>query len=297
MFELPDAKRVRRDELYESSSDRHSSPERDDAEDAELRAKLNARLSGLLSVDLGPPGPAPATTNIGSQSPDGANQAGVDSEPKAAAKPEFEFRLFSTSAPSQKVVLVPDDEEFKYDGPAISQRPLSHYIRGELTPREREQFRFAAVTAHDVRAWAQQRAWGLEVPWRVTKLTVTAVGGKGATGPAAAAPAAADGLLRQQSIEGSQGMEKTKTKKKTRPGKKSRIVLRKRKKAKEEAAAALEKQRMSKEEHLREKKKRLNREKKLKRRRKEKEKKLAAKGAAGEGDGARGSGSEAGSAG
>jgi hypothetical protein len=152
-----------------------------------------------------------------------------------------------------------------FSGPALSQRALSHYIRGELAPHEREQFQRAAVTAQDVVSWAGQRAWGLEVPWRVTQIRVVVKG---------------TGQQQQQQQQGVAvaGAEKKKTK---RLGKKSRIVLRKRDKARKEAEDALEKLKSSKEEHLKEKKKRLNREKKLKRRLKEKEKKLAAKGEAG----------------
>ncbi|KAL2132321.1 hypothetical protein VTI74DRAFT_3957 [Chaetomium olivicolor] len=277
MFELPDAKRVRREELYDSASDR-SSPERETEEDAAVREELNARLSNLLSLDLGAATAPPSPTG-----PEAANEPHPAESDEAGGgqngdgEEVFEFRLFSTSD-SQKVVLAPEEEEAKFDGPAISQRPISHYIRGELTPAEREQFRYAAVTGQDILAWAKQRAWGLEVPWRVTKITVVAKTGKGAAAG------------QKQPGEDAAG-----TKKKTRPGKKRRIVLRKREKAKKQAEVAAEKQKMSKEEHLREKKKRLNREKKLKRRAKEREKKLAAKGAAGGGDAAAASGSDGGS--
>jgi hypothetical protein len=247
--------RVRREELYDASSDRHSSPERQLEEDAELRAKLNARLSSLLSLNLDTTPPAAQPEN---QPPN--DQSGPDQDNAGEAE-EFEFRLFSTStAAAPKVVLAAEEADAPFSGPALSQRALSHYIRGELSPHEREQFQRAAVTAQDVVAWAGQRAWGLEVPWRVTRITVTVKGGGQQQGVAAAGP------------------EKKKTK---RLGKKSRIMLRKRDKARKEAEDALEKLKSSKEEHLKEKKKRLNREKKLKRRLKEKEKKLAAKGEAG----------------
>ncbi|KAK4038768.1 hypothetical protein C8A01DRAFT_17170 [Parachaetomium inaequale] len=267
--------RVRRQDLYDSSSERHSSPEAENEETAELRAKLNARLSNLLSLDLGTAAAAgPEPTN--EPHPTAADGDG-DGEAQDQGEAEFEFRLFSTStAAAPKVVLAPDDAEARYDGPALSQRPVSHYIRGELSAEERERFRRAAVTGQDVLAWAGQRAWGLEVPWRVTKITVVAARGKGAT-------------VGGQQLQQPQG--DVMDKKKKRPGKKRRIVLRKRDKAKKEAETAAAKQKMSKEEHLKEKKKRLNREKKLKRRQKEKEKK-AAKGAAGGEEVAGGSGSE-----
>ncbi|KAJ4306396.1 hypothetical protein N0V88_001196 [Collariella sp. IMI 366227] len=267
MFEIPDAKRVRREELYDSSSDR-SSPERETEDDAALREKLNARLSNLLSLEFStitaPPQPVEQTSTQDAQ------PANVDEI--ADEEEEFAFRLFSTSE-IQKVVLVSEDDA-KFEGPAISQRPISHYIRRELTPAEREQFRIATVTGQDILAWARQRAWGLEVPWRVTKLTVVGKAGKGA---------AASETQLEGSVEGK--------KKKKRLGKKSRIMMRKREKVRKEAEAVEEKKKMSKEEHLKEKKKRLNREKKLKRRAKEKEKKMAGKGEAG-GEEAAGSGSE-----
>ncbi len=284
MFDLPDAKRsvppqqcnalpnpsltdshsVRREDLYSSTPDRDSSPEVEDAaEAAELRAKLNARLSSLFSLDAQP---APTANEPDAQD---QNQDQEEDEPA-----EFAFRLFSAptgtataAAEVQKVVLIPDDEaEVPYTGPALSQRPLSSYIRGPLTAREEEQFLQAAVTGADVQTWAGRRAWGLEVPWRVTRISV--VVGKG-----------------QQPTQqgGAVGVEEKKKCK--RPGKKSRIVLRKKEKAKKEAAAAADKQRVTKEEHLKEKKKRLNRERKLKRRQKEREKKLASKGEGAEGGG------------
>ncbi|KAK4157650.1 hypothetical protein C8A00DRAFT_29496 [Chaetomidium leptoderma] len=268
MFDLPDAKRVRREDLYDSSSDRHSSPERGNEEDAALRAKLNARLSNLLSLDLGgvPTPPAPANTNEALPEEDGEGQNDGEAE--------FEFRLFSSSTAAPKVVLASEENEAPYHGPALSQRPVSYYIRGELSPQERETIQSAAVTAQDIVAWAGQRAWGLEVPWRVTKITVT-MGGRG-------------------SVDGGQRpLESTTGKKsRTKPNKKRRIMLRKRDQAEKEAAAASEKQKTDKEEHLKEKKKRLNREKKLKRRQKEKEKKLAAKSGTGGEAGEAESGSE-----
>ncbi|KAK3903757.1 hypothetical protein C8A05DRAFT_32496 [Staphylotrichum tortipilum] len=264
MFDLPDAKRVRREDLY-SSPDRDSSPEVEDSVAAtELRAKLNARLSSLFALDAQP---APTTDE-----PESQDQEQDQDQDEPA---EFAFRLFSTPAETttaaaevQKVVLAPDDEaEMPYTGPALSQRPLSSYIRGPLSPREQEQFFQAAVTGADVHAWAGWRAWGLEVPWRVTKISV--VLGKG-----------------QQAKPGVVGVGGVVEKKKgKRPGKKSRIVLRKREKAKKEAVEAAGKQKVSKEEHLKEKKKRLNRERKLKRRQKEREKKATAKGEGAEGGG------------
>jgi hypothetical protein len=296
MFELPNAKRcvqfvsptfhkpwiltvishgsVRREELYDSSSERNSSPDpEEEAIAAELRAKLNAQLSNLISLDLSMPLSAPHNE---------ADINNTESHDRGEAAPAFEFRLFSssaanTAAPPPKVVLLPDDEvEQPYTGPAISQRPPSYYLRGELPPQEREKLLLSSVTAEQVRAWASQRAWGLELPWRVTRITVGRKEAAAVMGAAAAA-----GIL----VPAPKGQEEDgdteKRKKKTRPGKKTRIARRKREKARKAAQEALERQRLSKEEHLREKKKRLNREKKLKRRQKEREKKAAARAGAG----------------
>ncbi|KAK4452291.1 hypothetical protein QBC34DRAFT_398294 [Podospora aff. communis PSN243] len=251
MFEVPDAKRVRREDLFDSASGRESSPdEENDSSAALLRAKLNAQLSNLLAVNIDA---GPGEDEDVPMGEDGANEQPPEEE--------FEFRLFSTSGPSQKIVLAAEGE--KHEGPALSQRPISFYVRGELTPEELEKFKAAAVSSADVIAEARKRAWGLEVPWRVTKIVVSTGRNQGRAGPrSAVAPglAVADGELG----------------KRKRPGKKRRIKLRKEEKAKQED----EKKKMTKEEHLKEKKKRLNREKKIKRRQKEKEKKAAMKGGA-----------------
>ncbi|KAK3360007.1 hypothetical protein B0T25DRAFT_534502 [Lasiosphaeria hispida] len=249
MFELPDAKRVRRQDLYDSASERHSSPEGDDEEKAEIRAKLNARLSNLLSL-----GPIEVGNVADDDGADGADEAN-DQPPDDG---EFEFRLFSTSGPSHKVLLATEET---HQGPPISERPISYYVRGDLAPEEKERLRFSAVSGSDVMAASKQRAWGLEVPWRVTKIVISAGRRKGEQGG-------------ERIAEESQGRK--------RPGKKRRITLRIKEKAAKEAAAAKAEKLMTKEEHLREKKKRLNREKKLKRRKKEKEAKMALRGEGGD---------------
>ncbi|KAK3501630.1 hypothetical protein B0T13DRAFT_535002 [Neurospora crassa] len=321
MFGVPDAKRVRRDELFGSgTSDRGSSP--DTADEAEVEAKaqlLNAKLSSLLSLkfefDDGAARDDDATiaarepTEASAKQPEVArekpqkkeketkqtsqgdaessdedddgsdeedtpmqDQAPLEEEEEAT---EFEFRLFSTSAP-QKIVLPSKDEEDGAGETVIADRPISYYIRGELTPEEQEQFRAAAVTSQDILNWAKQRAWGLEVPWRVRKIVVTVKGKKADRAAAATAlhgQPVATGTEVQQQAGGSEQQKK----KKKRLGKKGRIAMRIKEKARKEKEEAEQKQKMTKEEHLKEKKKRLNREKKLKRRQKEKEKKMAGK--------------------
>ncbi|KAK1776493.1 hypothetical protein QBC45DRAFT_419305 [Copromyces sp. CBS 386.78] len=315
MFEIPDAKRVRRDELFGSgASDRGSSPDTADEAEAEAKAQLlNAKLSSLLSLkfefDDGSAKDDEATaakestkapvkqpeltkkeekeTKQTSQDDDESSSSGDESdsdedtpmkdqppqEQEEDGAAEFEFRLFSTSAP-QKIVLPCKDEEEGAGETVIADRPLSYYIRGELAPEQQEQFRAAAVTSQDILNWAKQRAWGLEVPWRVKRIVVT-VKGKKAEGVAAA-------TTQHGQVQPEDGEQQKKKKK--RLGKKGRIAMRIKEKVRKEKEEAEQKQKMTKEEHLKEKKKRLNREKKLKRRQKEKEKKMAGKAGSSVGD-------------
>ena len=238
---------------------------------------MSARLSQMIAIDI--------RTDAAASAPEAAAEA--EREDEAV---EFDFRLFSTAGrqqkqqqpPPQKVVLAPRDEDEKHDGPALSRRPVSYYVRGELSAEERARYQLAAVSGGDVVARARQRAWGLEVPWRVTKVVIRSGGNRepGKGGGANIIDGDDDGVRMMG---------------RKRPGKKRRILLRTREKAKKEAAVAAEKQRVTKEEHLKAKKKRLNREKKLKRRQKDKEKKLAAKteGGGDGGDGEDGGLSEA----
>ncbi|KAJ9151432.1 hypothetical protein NKR19_g4966 [Coniochaeta hoffmannii] len=263
MFEVPDAKRVRRDELYSSGGEGDEVSHAQD--DAATRAKLNERLARMFSLD------AAAGISGAGDSDEELPDAPADSGDQD--QPAFEFRLFSTSGSAPKVVVADEDEG---DGTILSSRPKSFHLKEEFTEEELARAKEVAVDYADIVLGAQQRAWGLEVPWRVTKITLTS----GKTTIAT-------------SHKGSKTKvttEETGTRK--RPGKKRRVALRikeKERKQKEEERKAREeeasKQRLTKEEHLREKKKRLNREKKLKRRQKEKEKKLAGK-TGGEGAGA-----------
>jgi hypothetical protein len=253
--------RVRREDLFDSASERESSlDEENDSAAALLRAKLNAQLSNVLAVNFEA---GPGEDEDVAMGEDGGDEQQPD-------EGEFEFRLFSTSGPSQKIVLAAEGE--RHEGPALSQRPISFYVRGELTLEELERFKAAAVSGEDVIAEARKRAWGLEVPWRVTEIAASTGRKQGGAGiQSAVAPGLAV-------TDGEPGRRK-------RPGKTRRIRLRKEENVRKED----EKKKMTKEEHLKEKKKRLNREKKIKRRQKEKEKKATMKGGA---EGHDGSGAE-----
>ncbi|RYP20609.1 hypothetical protein DL765_002680 [Monosporascus sp. GIB2] len=263
MFAFPDAKRVRREELYDSSTDGEDS--RDEEVDAALRAKLRAQLSGLLDFSF----PPAADTSRGDapqqqQQRDGA-AVGDDDHHQAEREEElaFSFRLFRDEAPSHKVVLEQDEAPPQAGGGAfvVARRPTSYYLADEPSPDAMARFRAAAVSPDHIFRDAGRRRWGLEKPWRVTTITITA---NTATGAAAGG----DELGSGRGVEAG---------KKKRPGKRRRIILRTREKARREREEAAKQQLVEKELHLKEKKKRLNRERKLKRRAKEREKKLASK--------------------
>lgn len=267
-------RRVRRDELYGSSSD-DGDPDEQGAEDAEERAKLNARLSSLLGLDLPAPAPAPAPEQ-GPDAADAHEHEGAEDQ-EGNHDEEFEFRLFSgpagASAPAKVVLDASDDEDArKGDGAFVTPaRPQSYYLAEEASPEQRQRYSYAAVTAEDIAAGARKRAWGLERPWRVLKISLSS------RKPPSSTASSVSGAT--TTSEG----DAVDAPKRKRPGKKRRIAVRikaraekERREAEKARREAEEKQRISKEEHLLEKKKRLNREKKLKRRAKEKEKKLAA---------------------
>jgi len=260
-------------------SSRASCDGQEEESDDAIRAKLKAHMERVLSVDEG-------------NFPTPQQQPGEGDSDHPLEEETFEFRLFASSAKGggaavpQKVVLVPDDLEAVAGGGAfvVPSRPLSYYLPGDPTPEETEMFRTAAVSGEDVLLRSAQRCWGLEVPWRVTKVTATR---KEMRALLANAP-------REEAVASSGGSDEDEAaaevqQRKRRPGKKRRIALRTKERAlhaaeksRREKLDAEEKMRVSKEEHLREKNKRLNREKKLKRRQKERDKKQASKAVLGE---------------
>ncbi|KAK6833941.1 hypothetical protein PG990_001228 [Apiospora arundinis] len=285
MFDIPEAKRVRREDLYSSaSSDSDDGGDdlmgQDRQVETELREKLRAQLAGLLDLDISSPSslPAPgATTDTPAQPPSGAAvasdegangpSAGIDGPPASDENnPDevaYTFRLFRDEGPSHTVVIRQGDET-QAGGKAefvVARRPRSYYVAGKPDQETMAQFKFAAVSTEYLMANAKQRKWGLEKPWRVTKITFT-------TDKNTKIISDADGANDKAMDEG----------KRTRPSKKRRVILRTRDKAKREKEEAAKKKLAEKEEHLLEKKKRLNRAKKLKRRAKERAKKGAGVG-------------------
>jgi hypothetical protein len=187
----------------------------------------------------------------------------------AAATDEvaYSFRLFAgqTGSSMQRIILTPERDRLAGSGVgeeallSVRRRPLSYYLRPEATSIQRENFMAAARTAEQIRASAQQRNWGLELPWRVTRVDMSS------KDMSQVLRASRRGVQEVNSQPVGQFSSRTR-----RPGKKSRIRLR----AKQKAKLADEKVKVTKEVHLREKKQRLNRQKKLKRRQKARDKKV-----------------------
>ncbi|CAM1508386.1 Fc.00g052340.m01.CDS01 [Cosmosporella sp. VM-42] len=278
MFELPEAKRVRREDLNASDDGAWSEGD-DDGRDAELRARLNAQIARSLGLDSSYAQPRDVAVGLSQSAGDApsdkstgvadiADQAQGDDE-EDAGNEEFTFRLFSTAQPSQKVVLE-EDTEPQGDGGLVAARPLADYLVSNLSTKERREYNFAAMSGDEVLERSKTRYWGLEMPWRVTRITVTRK--------------AKPGELSQQTQE--------EAARRRRPGKKQRISLRRRAKVKEERAKVEAQKLVEKEEHIKDKKKRMNRLKKLRKRAKNKEMKQTGK--AGEGAGDDNSGDESG---
>lgn len=277
MFDLPDAKRyehyvsdihrhtdfyrVRRDQLNGSDSESHHSE--DEAVSNVLREKLRAKLASALDFSLESISPSAKDSEPAADAPMkdvDANPEDEEDEPE-----EFEFRLFaSTTAEATKVVLESDKPVNLGEGTVLMpDRPLTYFLAPRSTGKLREKFDFAAVSGDDVMAYAEQRWWGREMPWKII----------------ARIPANSSLTAAQTKIIAQKLPEGTK-RKRNRPCKKDRMkkhIKQRTLKAKKEEE---EKMMVSKEEHLKEKKKRLNHAKKLRRRAKEKEKKAATAGAA-----------------
>ncbi|KAI0122823.1 hypothetical protein BJ170DRAFT_113556 [Xylariales sp. AK1849] len=259
MFDLPDAKRVRREDLYDDASASEHEVSQDEQVENELRRKLDAQLSGLLHFEFSP-------TEAAAQQPRDTKSNGQREETQLVTveEPEevaFEFRLFRDETPTHTVVIQQNDERASGAGEGgfvIPKRPSSYYVAEEPDQHAVERFKLTALNSDYIIENAKMRHWGLETPWKVTHISLKI-----------RHPDPNSGRKEAEPMEG----------KRKRPGKKRRIILRTREKARKEKEEAANKHLVDKEEHLREKKKRLNREKKLKRRAKEKEKKAAETGA------------------
>ncbi|PBP21095.1 hypothetical protein BUE80_DR008040 [Diplocarpon rosae] len=208
MFELPDAKRIRRSDFARSRSSSASAAgnENEDEDEicarAEREAQLRARLAALYgpiefsvkvpSASMSVAGQSKLRTkarrvkrkstagpsSISDSDPGSPDQeeSAPDEEEKEEEEEqqeqEFEFALFAQdkASPSTHKIILSNDDETQGPGRILRPRPRAFYFAAPATGRAREQFEFAAVSGMDVLRKSRQRAWGLECQWRVRVL-------------------------------------------------------------------------------------------------------------------------------
>ncbi|OOF98808.1 hypothetical protein ASPCADRAFT_403131 [Aspergillus carbonarius ITEM 5010] len=294
MFDLPNAKRVRRDELLSRTS---ASPSPSPPPESSL-SNAQQRLSELLNLD----------SLLAPTYPDASPQPDHTGTPEDEEQ-EFEFRLFSAPAPTttnkedtktatndansisaQKLRIRvrsptpgatgPEDGrfvkpfrgwEYYFSAPGLMSGTMGGGDGGLLEEEEkrlmakRREFESVAVSGAQMVGFAGVSWPGCHLPWRVVTLKTQQKGKK------------ASGDVKEATTCVRDPVERAPTSLK-KPGKKRRIQLRKKvtaaeaKKKKEEEAKLLEA----------EKRNRKNRERKIKRRQKAREQKAAAAAAAGQ---------------
>ncbi|ELR02364.1 hypothetical protein VC83_07765 [Pseudogymnoascus destructans] len=278
MFDLPDAKRVRRDDLYNSDDGNEDAASPIDDSRAKLLQDQLAQLYGPITISSQDP-VAP-----------GGTEFSPDAPPAEAEDEEFEFRLFAPSTTAvasngnqsqsskpdetatQRIILSNSDDEDLGDGAfTVPHRRLSWYIAAPATGTKKAGFEEAAVSADMVQREREHRAWALEKPWRVT---VIRTGSTSTSQPEAALAA------KSVSVRTAEGDGKTK---RSKPNKKRRIEVRVRERALAEKleaerlrCARMEEEKASRGADDAQKRTARNRERKVKRREREKRKKAAA---------------------
>ncbi|KIV83455.1 hypothetical protein PV11_05478 [Exophiala sideris] len=264
MFEVPDAKRIKRSELFQGdispqSLSRSTSPiAADDQEEA-----TPSKVDYGFEYDF-------ITPDAKSAQPTETEAAHEPSNEDNNEEQEFDFRLFTTAPkhPSQPIRLSatppPTDPT---ETPTLDQanfirpnRPDSYYFTSALAPEStqtlKSQYATAALSTTDVLSLATSTKWpGTALPWRCIHVKLTKP-----TNPS-------QGRDRKSVT---QQLDSSTDSRRSRPSKKRRILLRKRLALRANLAA----QAGHDEEAEREKRTRRNREKKVKRKEREKRKKL-----------------------
>ncbi|KAL9629629.1 MAG: hypothetical protein Q9164_006798, partial [Protoblastenia rupestris] len=240
---------VRRDDLVQSDAS-CSQPQ---SPNASLQAQYLERLGAQYNLPA--TGPTLEAEEATVEDPVGQKGAGHPTD-------GYDFRLFLKSArpraPTdpdeaiQRITLrspTPGNDE---PGFIISRRPDKYYFIGSVSSEQADQYRQAAVSYEDLITWSRTRWRGCELPWRVTVFK-SSISSK---------------VLKVQHTNVTSN-----AKKRTRSGKKRRIVIRKHK-AKEMALKSVaQRSQAEKEEAEKDKRNKKNRERKMKRRQKEREKK------------------------
>ncbi|KAF1944427.1 hypothetical protein EJ02DRAFT_100530 [Clathrospora elynae] len=226
MFELPGAKRVRRDELQSPASSPRSSP--DPAFEALIRSKAYTEFAFTTTEDY-----------VTSQVEDAVHS---DEE-------ETELRLFAAPANA-----APQTHRIRLSSPGAGSRepgflikkPRSYYFADEPTSEEETAFHAAAIDGRTVVELSKEPWPGCALPWKVRKLS----------------PAG----MRKEVLVGYPRTLVTleeKTHKRTRKGKKTRIALRNKLQASKEKQSENARLAQEREKAVRERKTQKNRDKKV----------------------------------
>jgi hypothetical protein len=255
--------RVRRSEI---NADEPSDDEGSSSPDPELERELQHRLASLYG-----PIPSPITSNAIQEKKAARTilneaQSELSDGPNDDDPQEFEFRLFSTPANTnseqihaQKIILDNDDSGKGNGGFVIPRRNPDYYFTTKAQGEAKWRFEHAAVNGDDILKAQKQRAWGLEVPWRVTVIKLpSGIKRKNTLDTGSATAELIDGEIKKRKL-----------------GKKQRIIIRKRTRQIAEAEEKRKQELALKDETEREKRTRRNREKKLRKRQKEKDEKAA----------------------
>ncbi|KAJ4985937.1 nucleolar protein [Stagonosporopsis vannaccii] len=238
MFDLPSAKRVRRDELRSPDESPRSTPDRD------VQDFLRQRLSAEYAF---------TTTE---REPD----HGDVQEAAQSDEDEAELRLFAAPANAAPATL-----KVRLTSPALDQgdgsgflrkKPKSYYFADEPTSDEELALHASAIDGSAVLELSRQPWPACAVPWKVRTLTK-------------------DGIKKAVLVGHPPTLATVEEKesKRTRKGKKARIALRKKKQANKDKQEEKLKLAAEKEAAEREKRTRRNREKKVKKKAKAQAKK------------------------
>ncbi|KAH8704925.1 hypothetical protein BGW36DRAFT_392665 [Talaromyces proteolyticus] len=286
MFDLPEAKRVRRDEILSAHSSPATSPnilaaDNDDA---------YSRLGKLLAFDTFTIDNGNENTGAGQTLDGGLENAELSKETNEDdQEQEFEFRLFSAPKkqdPStvktnqdhdgSEDIIKPQKLRIRLRSPTpgdiqsegrfvvpfrgwhyyVTKPELMHLPHDEeqasAESRKRSEFEDVAVTGTQLREWARStKLPGCHLPWRV--LRIKAFDHR--------VPKPTSTITPVLSSSGSSGEKK----KKSKPGKKRRIILRTRAAATTSASTMTDAEKRNKK----------NREKKVRKRQRERERKAA----------------------
>ncbi len=258
MFEEPQAKRVRRSQVFKDAESGTESDSGDNPNVIEGVGDVSPEIAYHFDYEI--------VENEAGKATKFAHLRIHEPPSKEATEEEFEFRLFSAPKASAtgrddaatapraqtKVNIRSPTPTTPSDGRFINPyRPWTYYFASEPSV---DTLAAVAVSGSDILERSHDPWPGTALAWRVVHLP-------------SSKPKVAD---LSDAARVSLKTPAPASKRKLKPSKKRRILLRTRAKAVEEKVK-------EKEEHLREKKTRLNREKKLKRKAKEKAAKLAGK--------------------